>query len=350
MSVALLARLREPPRRVAVLKPSRIGDFLCATPALRALRRALPGAEITLITLPMLRELAERSPHVDATAEFPGYPGLAEQLFEPRRAAGFFGEMQARRFDLALQLQGSGVNANPFTLMLGARHTAGFVRPGDGRGLLAAALPLPECGHEVRRMLALSSFLGAPAAGEHTEFPLWPADHAQAAELLGAARPPLIGLHAGARDATRRWPAERFARVARTLQGRHGGSLVLIGEQDDQTVAALAGHLRGLPSVNLAGRTSLPTLGALIARMALLVTNDSGPAHIAYALGVPTVTIFGAGDPARYGPPAAGPFAALAGPAACRPCGLAACPIDDACLRAVSVAQVTSAAEQLLGR
>ncbi len=139
----LLNRI-EPPRKVAVLKAARIGDFLCTTPALRLLRRRLPQAEITLITLPMLRDLAERSPSVDRFAPFPGYPGIAEQLFSPQTAADFIQSMQAEGFDLALQFQGSGVNSNPFTLLLGARYTAGFIRPGDPPGLLDAACPYPD--------------------------------------------------------------------------------------------------------------------------------------------------------------------------------------------------------------
>lgn len=76
----------------------------------------------------------------------PGFPGIAEQLFEPRRALEFCAAMQAERFDLAVQMHGSGVYANPFTLLLGARVTAGFIRPGDSPGRLDAALPMPTCG------------------------------------------------------------------------------------------------------------------------------------------------------------------------------------------------------------
>ena len=105
----LLSRLAESPRKIVMLRASRIGDFLCATPAYRALRMALPEAEITMITLPMLQDLVLRSPHLDRFVAFPGYPGIAEQLFAARRTIRFFQEMQAERFDLAIQMQGSGV-------------------------------------------------------------------------------------------------------------------------------------------------------------------------------------------------------------------------------------------------
>lgn len=307
----LLARLSPAPRKVALLRASRIGDFICATPALRALRQALPDAEMTMITLPLLRELAERCSYVDRYAPFPGFPGLAEQLFEARTATRFVQEMQAERFDLAIQMQGSGVYSNPFTLLLGAANTAGFTRPGarSADGLLTAALPLPESGHEVERVLALSRFLGAPSTDTATTYSLWAEDEEEAARLLGHSTRPLVGLHPGGWDEERRWPVAHFAVVGRALQARFGGCLVILGSgQERERTNALAAALDHA-CVNLAGQTGLGTLGAVIGRLSLLLTNDSGPAHVAYALGTPTVTVAHGCERERYGPPANGPFA-----------------------------------------
>jgi ADP-heptose:LPS heptosyltransferase len=351
-----LARAGKPPRKVALLRASRIGDFLCATPAFRALRAALPDAEITMITLPILGELVERSPHLDRFVAFPGFPGVAEQFFDARHAIAFFAAMQAEGFDLAIQMQGSGVNSNPFTLLLGARATAGFIRPGEASGLLDAALPMPGCGSEIQRVLALTSFLGAKSRGEATEFPLWPGDHAEAETLLRGARQPLLGLHAGARDQARRWPPERFAAVGAALHARHGGTTVLLG--DEETASSSAGIARrlrdeGVPCLDLTGRTRLPTLGAVIAHLALLVTNDSGPAHIAYALDAPSVTIFGGANPSAYGPPSGGPHLLALHHVPCRPRDTQTCPTcahDYACLDGVTIARVLALAEEALRR
>jgi ADP-heptose:LPS heptosyltransferase len=350
----MLMRLPEPPRKVALLRASRIGDFLCATPAIRALRAALPGAEITMITLPLLREVVDRSPHLNRFVAFPGFPGVAEQFFDARRAAAFFAAMQAERFDLAIQMQGSGVNSNPFTLLLGARATAGFIRPGDTPGLLDAALPMPACGSEIQRVLALTSFLGADARGEATAFPLWPGDHTEAEALLRGARRPLLGLHAGSRDRARRWPPERFAAVGAALHAQHGGAVVLLGDGETASASAwIARRLRdaGVPCLDLTGRTRLPTLGAVIARLALLVTTDSGPAHIAYALGAPSITIFGGANPGAYGPPPGGPHLLALHHVPCRPRDTQTCPTcayDYACLDGVTVARVLALAEEAL--
>ncbi len=351
LTPGLMARLPAPPRKVALVRASRVGDFLCATPAFRALRAALPDAELTMITLPLLRDLVVRSPHLDRFVAFPGFPGVAEQFFDAHEALAFFAAMQAERFDLAIQMQGSGVNSNPFTLLLGAQATAGFIREEDGPGRLDAALPIPARGSEVRRVLALTTFLGAPPQGEATEFPLLPEDHRAAAAALDGLAPPIIGLHAGARDLARRWAPERFAAVAAALCARHGGSVALLGDAETAPDSAWIGgrlYSAGVPCRDLSGRTSLPTLGAVIARLALLITNDSGPAHIAYALGAPSVTIFGGANPEAYGPPQSGQHCIAIHEIACRPAGAqtcSTCPLDYACLDGVSVSQVASLAE-----
>lgn len=333
LTPGLLHRLPEPPRRVALLRASRIGDFICAIPAFRALRAALPGARITLITVPLLRGVAERLPHFDEVASFPGFPGIAEQLFEPGAALRFFQRMQAERFDLAVQLQGSGVYSNPFLLMLGARHNTGYVRGGDAPARLDAALPLPQQGHEIHRALALPLFLGALAAGEHTEYPLTHVDHLRAEALLQGAPRPLIGLHPTAHDPLRRWPLDRFEAAARALRQRYGGTLVILGGAGEYAYnRVLAGRLRGC-SRDLTGLTALGTLGAALTRLAVLISSDSGPAHIAYALGAPTITVFRPGGTRRYGPLQTGPFRPLE-------------PFPDT--DCVSVAQVIEAATELI--
>lgn len=351
-SPGLLARLPETPRKVALLRASRIGDFICTTPALRALRAALPNAEITMITLPLLRDLVMRTPHLDRFVPFPGFPGIAEQLFAADTTVNFLRAMQAEEFDLAIQLQGSGVYSNPFTLLLGARATAGFIRQGDPGGLLDAALPWPEQGHEIQRMLSMATFLGAQAQGMETEFPLWPEDHATAQSLLSEAKRPLIGFHTGARDATRRWPVDRFIMVAKESLCQYGGTITVIGEAAEhcagEAITQAVGKARCL---NLIGKTSLPVSGAVIARLAVLVTNDTGPAHIAYALRTPTVTIFGGGASLEaYRPPEQGPFRALAYEAQCRPCDYSVCPIGNFCLQQVTVEQVLAAVQEIISK
>ena len=286
--------------KIALLCPSRIGDFICATPAFRALRNAWPSANITLVGLPFVRELVERSPYLDRFEAFPGYPGIAEQFFAPDRALEFFQRMQAERFDLVIQMHGSGVYSNPVALMMGGARTAGFVRPEDGPGRLDWAVPFPEHLHARSRALALFEAMGVQPCGSHAEFALWPEDHAKAAKFLASIDAPLAGLHIGSREPQKCWPAEKYLEIARRLEDRY--TLVFIGGPEESAESArLAGALS--QAVSFAGSVSLPVMGAIIDRFDFLVSNDSAPAHIGYALRRPTITLFGPTDPTVWGPP-----------------------------------------------
>lgn len=310
-SPGILTRIPRQPRKVIVIGQIRLGGFLCTTPALRALKHALPQTEITMLTVGPLRDLVIRSRHLDHFVPVPDL--MLEQSQRPIDARGFtqfLREMQEERFDLAVQLRGYGMRSSPYFPLLGAEVNVGFVGPAD-MPLLDAALPFPKQGHLIDRCLELTTFLGAPPVGRHTEFALDSDDHIAAAALLAGARTPVIGIHPTASETERIWPAERFAAVANELQQRYGGTVVLVTEQrDDPAAAFIASHVSG-PCFNLAGRTGLPVLGAVVERFDLFVTNDTGPAHIAYALGTPTVTLFASESPTPFWPPTSGPFRPL---------------------------------------
>jgi ADP-heptose:LPS heptosyltransferase len=344
----LLQQLTPSPRKIVVLRASRIGDFINTMPAFHAIKACLPKSELTVVTLPMLFELAYRCPDINRVEAFPGYPGMADQLFDSRSALAFFSKMQAEEYDLAIQMQGSGVYSNPFILMLGARFTAGFIRPEDGPGRLDAAIPLPDSGYEIKRMLAITTFLGAPPTSHTPRLILKPEDVAAARELLSGNPQPWIGLHPTARDLTRQWPIGKFAETARRLQKQHGGTIVVLGEERDRDLINSAFMNQNVHVANLAGSTSIGSLLGIISRLSILITNDTGPAHMAYALGTPAVVIFGAGDKTRNGPIQPGPFQILEYPVPCRPCEYKHCPIGYVCLENIHVEEVVNASEELL--
>jgi ADP-heptose:LPS heptosyltransferase len=299
-------------RRVAVLRALKFGDLLCAVPALRALRRALPpGAEVTLIGLPWARELVGRYPHyLDRFEEFPGWPGLPER--EPDLAAvpAFLARVQALRLDLTVQLHGSGPFVNPLVALFGAEHTCGFRLPGGYCPDPAWFLPWPDEGREVHRLLRLMTFLGAPTDGDHLEFPLRQGDHEAlaAAGLAGHLRPGGYAcIHPGASVPERRWPAERFAAVADWLAGR-GLPVVLTGSAPERGLTReVRRRMRtGEETTDACGRTGLGALGALLAGARVLVCNDTGTSHLAAALRVPSVVLSTGDNPARWAPLDAG--------------------------------------------
>jgi ADP-heptose:LPS heptosyltransferase len=288
-----------------VFRALQLGDMLCAVPALRALRAALPDAEIVLVGLPWARWYAERfGRYLDGFREFPGYPGLPEWPPQLDRIPAFLAAMQGERFDLAIQLHGSGVVSNPLTLLFGARRTVGFYQPPGYCPDAESFFPYPDWGLEVRRVLSLLEHLGIPARGEALEFPLNGDDYGALANLSGAKdlEPgSYVCIHPGASVPERRWPPERFAAVADALAAR-GLRVVLTGTAGEAGLARQVGWGMKAAYLDLAGRTDLGTLGALLRGARLLVCNDTGVSHVAAALRVPSAVISTGDNPERWAP------------------------------------------------
>lgn len=281
-----------------------LGDFLCVTPALRSFRLAYPAAHIALVGIDSTRPLVTRYAHlIDELIPFPGFPGIPEEPLDVTRLPGFLSDMQARRFDLATQLHGNGSSTNLFTVLLGAQRAAGYYAQGAFCPDPALYLPFDEEEHEVRRWLRLAGHLGAPARGEQLEFPLTLADSDALARLPeGAAlREGYVAIHAGATDPARRWLPAHFAAVADHFASE-GRQVVLTGTADEAHIAAEVARAMRWPAVNLAGRTNLGAMAAMLSRAHLLVTNDTGVSHLAAALRVPSVVVFLASNPNRWAP------------------------------------------------
>jgi ADP-heptose:LPS heptosyltransferase len=319
-------------------------------------RAALPLAHITLIGLPLAREFVARCPFIDDYAEFPGYPGIADQPVDPARTLAFLQRMPAAHLDLAIQLHGSGVFSNPFTRLLGAQLAVGFVREGETDLGLDFAIPYPEQGREVERLLTLTRALGVADAGDDIELTILPEDraelmrHAELQRLFAQGRP-VVGLHPGATVATRRWAPERFAAVGDILAARYDARIVILGNQHERVMCETVRQQMRAPALNVAGQTSLGAVAALLAQIDLLVANDSGLAHLAAAVGSSAVVIFGAAQAETWAPRERTRYRWLSVSVPCRPCALNVCPIGYKCLNGVSVnAVIVEATEALAGR
>lgn len=293
------------PERIAVLRALQLGDLLCAVPALRSFRAAFPDAEIVLVGLAWATAFVQRfRRYLDGLLELPGFPGLLEVPPRLSELPAFLARAQELRFDLAVQLHGSGTITNPLTVLLGARRNAGFYVPGEFCPDEALFVPYPAEGHEIRRLLRLPEVHGLPLLGEELEFPLLAEDEEELA-ALPAARELASGeyacVHAGARFSHRRWPPERFAAVGDHLAER-GLRVVLTGSQAEAGLTARAAAAMKAPALDLAGKTSLGSLAALLAGARLLVCNDTGVSHLAAALRVPSVVVIMTSDPSRWAP------------------------------------------------
>ena len=320
--------------------------MLCLVPSARALRRALPRARIALVGLPSAEWVVSRFPdYFDEFLPLPGYPGLFDGG-ALKDLPALISAIRGQRFDLVLQLHGSGEVSNRLALELGGRHTAGFhlpAHPAPGDWFL----PYPHREHEIRRCLLLLRHLGVPAAGEQLEFPIFATDREELRRFApGLAEKSYVAIHPGARAAARRWHPERFAQVGAAL-ARRGWRVVLTGNQSEFELNESVGRMMGTDYLNLAGPMSAGALAALIGNARLLVSNDTGVSHLASAVGTPSVIVFTAADPSRWAPLDTRLHRTLAAPVGCRPCEYDVCPIGHLCATGVTAEMVLAQALQL---
>ena len=293
------------PRRVLCLRLERIGDLLMTLPALAAIRAAAPQARIDLVVGGWNAELARAIAAVDGVETLDagwlarGAAG-AGMIAILRRAIAW----RARQYDLALNFE-PDIRTNLALAASGARWTAGFASAGGG-ALLDVALDYDPRAHTSVNAIALARAVfgdGGTAAAPALSMPA--ARTQEAERLLSAVTSggPRIGIHVSSGRLVKQWPEERFAELAAGLARDRGATIVLTGSTSDRPQVDLV--KRALPqaaTVDVAGRADLLTLAAVLARLDLLVTGDTGPMHLARAVGTPVVAVFGPSDPARYGP------------------------------------------------
>ncbi|ARP76496.1 glycosyltransferase family 9 protein [Bordetella genomosp. 6] len=341
--------LRQPGiERILVFRALQLGDMLCATPALRALRQAFPRAHIAWAGLPGSQALARRlRAYVDAFLEFPGLAAFPEQAAREQALPDFFRQARRGRYDVALQMHGSGAQSNAIVAQCGARHWGGFV-PGPVQQQTGRWLAWPRHEPEPQRYLSLLRHLGIAAHDATLELPLQTRDHREAEALarsLGLHPERAILVHPGARLRSRRWPAERFGAVARALRER-GWQVAVTGTPDEAPLCAVVRRMAP-DTLDLCGRTTLGGMAALAARCRLVVCNDTGMSHIAAAVRCPSVVIASGSDPLRWAPANRALHTVLATPVPCRPCAYEDCPIGHPCALGVATQAVL---EQALRR
>lgn len=283
-------------RKIAVLRPNAVGDFVFALPALHALRAAYPEAELVLLGRDWHAAfLAGRPGPVDRVVVVPPLPGIGLPADAPGQAlAGFTEAMRDEGFDIACQMYGGGRYANPLVAAFGARLAVGA--RAEGAPALDRWVPYAEPANRRLALLEVAALAGAAtfsfgdAAG--SELALTEADrHAARAVLPAEPGERLVVLQPGSTDPRRRWPARSFALVGDAL-ARLGARVVVNGSADEAPLAGAVLAAMEEPALNLSGRLGLGGLCGLLARAALVVSNDTGPLHLALALGRPCVGVF----------------------------------------------------------
>lgn len=280
-------------RKIAVLRANGLGDLLFAVPALAALKQTYPGAELTLLGAPMHRELLTSRPGpVDRVVVVPvsrGVRGDERTADDGPALKRFFAEMRDEGFDVAFQLHGGGRYSNPFVQRLGARLTVGM-RDKDAPPL-DRYLPYVYLQHEVLRYLEVVGMVGARTDGLSPHMAVTDTDVDESLRLVPHQERPLAVVHPGASEPRRRWPASGFAAVADALAGA-GAAVVLMGGEDESEVAARVGESMTATAIDTSGRLSIRGLVGLLSRAAVYIGNDSGPLHLARAVGTASVGVY----------------------------------------------------------
>lgn len=289
-------------QKIAVFRALQLGDLLCSIPAVRALRREFPAAEIFLIGLPSAKGLLGRfAGYFNGFISFPGFPGLTEQSYNVHEIAEFIIRMQKEQFDLVLQMQGDGSIVNPLMELLGARYTAGFYRPQDYQPQGGLFMEYPD-GHEVERHLALMYHLKIPSQGKYLEFPVSDADERDLASAgLLFQKGTYVCVHPGSRGSWRQWPAVNFASLA-DYCAQQGKKVIITGTEDERDVINAVSSAMKSENIVACGKTSLGAMGVLLKNAFALISNCTGVSHMASALNTPGLIISMDGEPERWGP------------------------------------------------
>jgi ADP-heptose:LPS heptosyltransferase len=341
-------------RRIAVLRANALGDLMFSMPALEALRAAYPEAEIALLGRDWHREfLMSRPSPVDEVIVLPPVSGVTREPAggDAGELEAFLQEVRARRFDLAIQLHGGGRFSNAFVSRLGATVTAGMRSP--DAPALDRELRYVYYQPEVARYLEVVALVGAPPVVMEPRLALTSADlRASLAEVPDEDRRPLAVIHPGATDPRRRWPVERFAALASGLAAS-GARLAVTGTAAERPLIDELTQAAGCPLLDLGGRLSLSALTGLLARSAVVVSNDTGPLHLAAAAGSATVGIFWCGNLLNGGPFTRGRHRpAISWTVQCPVCGVDStrqrCSHDVSFVAGVEVPEVLDSARDLL--
>jgi len=283
-------------KKIAVLRANALGDYIFVLPALQALRETFREAEIVLLGRAWHKEyLAKRPGPVDRVIVVPLYPGISEyEGYEPDETvlSPFFKQMKQEEFDIAFQLHGGGRNSNPFLLRLGAKLTVGLKTP-DAVSL-DINVPYVYYFNETMRYLEVVAKVGAKTINIQPKIEVTENDIAEAKAILNnPAQKPVAIIHPGASDVRRRWPGNNFAKVADYLieTGYHICITGLAWERE--IIDAVINNMVYKNAVqDLSDKLSLGGTTGLLSFSDIIISNDTGPLHVARALQKPSVGIF----------------------------------------------------------
>lgn len=337
-------------KRILIRSTNWVGDAVLTTPAIRAVRKNFPCAEITILAKPWVapvfhgNRLVDNIMAYDSGGRHKGIIGMSRLIRLLRR----------EKFDLGILFQ-NAFEAAFLAYMAGIPLRLGFDT--DCRGFLLSHPVRLEPGdkevHEIDYYLAVLERASLKPDGRGLTVAVSDEERRQAGDILetygitGRDRV-VVGINPGAAyGSAKRWPVERFAAVCDEIGESRGSDIVIFGGPGEKNTGRQVSGLTKRPCVNLCGKTTLREAIALIERCELFITNDSGLMHVAAALGVPVVAVFGPTNPVTTGP--SSPESCIVQvPASCSPCLKPECPGDHRCMRDITVDMVLESAREVM--
>ncbi|HUW58865.1 MAG TPA: lipopolysaccharide heptosyltransferase I [Planctomycetota bacterium] len=340
-------------QRILVVKPSSLGDVVHSLPFLHVVRRGFPEARIAWVISRANADLLEGHPDVDEVVVFERerWGGMKDCVRSMSELSHFVRRLRRGRYDVAVDLQGL-LRSGLVSYLSGAPRRVGFA---DARELSSifynVHVDVPDVEtHAVDRCLLVARGLGLELNGRPVfDVAIGSEARTFADDYLASANPegrPVVVTLPFSRWATKRWPAARFAALAERVQEGLGAAVVVLGGRGDAALAQRMHAPMTRAPLDLVGRTTLKQSAALLERADVVVSGDTGPMHLAVALGRPVVALYGPTSTARTGP-YDGTARVLRSTRACAPCLRAHCPDPD-CMTDIAVDDVLDAVRQFL--
>ena len=341
------------PKRILVIKLDHVGDVLLATPVFDNLRQAYPNAELHALAGKWSRVILENQPAVDEVIEYNSpFFCRTEQPTRLLETVQLYLRLRREKYELVVELRGDWRTVCSALLRVAPKQI--------GRAALQVANKLGfsrfSGTHETTRNLDVLNRAGIPTPVQTPTFPVTAEDKKWAADFLAArgvhaaqrgtdppTREPLIAIHPGSPVALKRWRPERYAKLADWLVAQKRAKIIFVGVDAEMPIIAEIQALMREKSFNIAGKTSLTQLASILQLCQLFIGNDSGPMHLAAAVGIPTIGLYGPGDPGRFGPVGA-QCQTLRQKPDCPPCLGTTCRFGgEGCMSEIQVADVIQA-------
>ena len=337
------------PRRILVVKLDHLGDVLLATPVFSNLRSAYPHAQIHALVGNIGALVLHDHPDVNKIIRYDArFFCRSERPMQLRDASQLFRSLRLKKYDLLIELRGDWLTVS-FALLKGASYRLDLatLQTKNKLGIFAFTNS-----HEVDRNLDVLRSAYIPTPFKEPTFRTSLADQRWTDEFLSNANVdedrPLIAIHPGSPIKLKRWRAERFAAVADWLIAHKDAQILFVGVKSEVSVVASVQKHMHRESTSVAGKTNLSQLAEILGRCDLFIGNDSGPMHLAAAVGTQTIGLYGPGNPARFGPAGAHSYTIRRMPN-CPPCMGTSCKFGgEGCMKEIEVDEVIHTAKQHL--